>query len=74
MGENLCQLYIWQGIDNQNVQETQKIKFLKKQWPNEEMDKWTEHNFFKGRRSNDQKPHEEIFTIPEHKECKSKPH
>jgi hypothetical protein len=25
MGENLCQLYIWQGINNQNIQGTQKL-------------------------------------------------
>jgi hypothetical protein len=24
MGENICQLYIWQGINNQNIQEAQK--------------------------------------------------
>jgi hypothetical protein len=27
MGENLLQLYIWQGINNQNLQETEKLNF-----------------------------------------------
>jgi hypothetical protein len=39
MGENLCQLYIQQGINNQNLQEAQETKVLKSQWPNEEMGK-----------------------------------
>jgi hypothetical protein len=42
MGENLCQLYVWQEISNQNSQEAQKIKFPKNQQYNEEMGKWTE--------------------------------
>jgi hypothetical protein len=25
MEENLCQLYIWQDINNQNIQEAQKL-------------------------------------------------
>jgi hypothetical protein len=56
MGENLCQLYIWQGINNQNIQGAQKTKLPpKNQWPNEEMSKWTEQSFFKGRSPNGQK-------------------
>jgi hypothetical protein len=40
MGENLCQVYIRQGTDNQNIQETQKTKVSKindpmKKWANE---------------------------------------
>jgi mitochondrial fission protein ELM1 len=30
MGENLCQLYIKQGTDNQTIQEAQKTKLPKK--------------------------------------------
>jgi hypothetical protein len=41
-GENLCQLYIWQGINNQNIQGAQRSKLLKNQWSNEEMGKWAE--------------------------------
>jgi hypothetical protein len=44
---NHCQLYIWQGINNQNTQEVQKAKLPKTQWPNEEMGTWTEQSFFK---------------------------
>jgi hypothetical protein len=33
----ICQLYIWQVIDNQNIQGTQKTKLPQNQWPNEEM-------------------------------------
>jgi hypothetical protein len=39
MGENLFQLYIRQGTDNQNKQEAQKTKFPPKQLPNLEMGK-----------------------------------
>jgi fructosamine-3-kinase len=43
MGEkNLCQLHIWQKSNNQNLQETQKTKLPKNQWPNEDMGKWAE--------------------------------
>jgi hypothetical protein len=41
MGENLCQLYIRQGINNQNIQEAQKTKLPPKiidpmkKWANE---------------------------------------
>jgi hypothetical protein len=49
MGENLCQLYIWQGINNQNLYRAQKTKLSKNKWPNEEMGKWTEQTSFKGR-------------------------
>jgi hypothetical protein len=37
MGENLCQLYVWQGINYQNMQVAQKTKLSKS---NEEMGKW----------------------------------
>jgi hypothetical protein len=52
MGENICQLYIWQGINNQNIKGTQKSKLPKYQWPNKEMGKWTEQSFLKGRNQN----------------------
>jgi hypothetical protein len=32
VGENLYQVYIWQGIANQNLQRAQKTKFPKNQW------------------------------------------
>jgi hypothetical protein len=44
-----------------------ELKKLNPQWPNEEIDKWTEQNFFKERSTNGQKTHEEKFTIPEYK-------
>jgi hypothetical protein len=31
IGENLCQLYIWQGFNNQNIQGAQKTNFSKNQ-------------------------------------------
>jgi hypothetical protein len=43
-GENLCQLYIWQGTDNQNIQGIQKTKLPQKSmtpWRNRQMN-WTE--------------------------------
>jgi hypothetical protein len=46
MGENLCQLYIWQGINYQYIQETQNTKLPKNPWHNEEMSEWPEQNFF----------------------------
>jgi hypothetical protein len=49
MCENLCQLYIWQGINNQDTQGAQKkkkTKLPKNQWPNEEMGKWAAQSFF----------------------------
>jgi hypothetical protein len=55
MGENLCQLYIWQGINNQSVQGAKKIKLPMNQWPSEEMGKWTEQKIFKQRSINDKK-------------------
>jgi hypothetical protein len=63
MGENLCQLYILQGLDSQNMQGTQKTKLPKNQWPSEEMGKWTAQSFFKGINSNGQETHEEMLTI-----------
>jgi hypothetical protein len=54
MGENLWQLYIWQGINNQNLQGAQKSKLLKNQLPNLKMGKWTEETFFKEKSTNGQ--------------------
>jgi hypothetical protein len=38
MGENLCQLYILQGINNQNIQEARKT--INSQRINDPMKKW----------------------------------
>jgi hypothetical protein len=38
MGKNLCQLYIWQGINSQNIPGAQKTKL---QRINDPMTKWT---------------------------------
>jgi hypothetical protein len=35
MGEDLCQFYIWQGINNQNTQGVQKTNVSKNQQPTE---------------------------------------
>jgi hypothetical protein len=42
MGENFYQLYIWQGINTQNIQGAQKLNTqkLRTQWRNEQMN-WT---------------------------------
>jgi hypothetical protein len=53
MLENLYQLYIWQGINHQNLQGAQKTDLPKNQWPNDEMGKWTEQKFLKRRCIND---------------------
>jgi hypothetical protein len=45
MEENLCQLYIWQVINNQNIQVAQRNK------TNEEMGKWIEQSFFQRKKS-----------------------
>jgi hypothetical protein len=37
MGENLCQLLIQEGFNNQNIQGTQKTQLPKNQHPSEEM-------------------------------------
>jgi hypothetical protein len=50
--KNLCQLYIWQGVDSHNIQKAQKIELPKNQWPNEEIGKWTKQSLFKGRSQN----------------------
>jgi hypothetical protein len=47
IGENLCQLYLWQGIDNQNIQEAQKTKLPPNLWPNEEIGNELNKNFSK---------------------------
>jgi hypothetical protein len=62
--KNLCQLYIWQGINNQ-YSEVEKLNSPPNQWPKEEMGKLMEQSFFKGKSSNGQKPHEEM--LPGHK-------
>jgi hypothetical protein len=67
VGENICQLYIRQRTDNQNIQG------LKKQNPpqiNEPIKKWpTELNriFLKRRNPKGQKTHEKMLTISNHK-------
>jgi hypothetical protein len=33
MGESLCQLYIWQGINNQNIQGAPKTNLSQNQQP-----------------------------------------
>jgi hypothetical protein len=38
--------------NNKNMQGAQKTELPKNQWHNEEMDKWTEQIFFKGRSPN----------------------
>jgi hypothetical protein len=45
MGENLSHLYIWQGINNQNIGDS-KNKVPKSPWCNETIGKWTEQSFF----------------------------
>jgi hypothetical protein len=52
MWENIYQLYICLVIANQNTQAAQKPKLPKSQWPYEEICKWTEQNFLKGRSQN----------------------
>jgi hypothetical protein len=52
MGENICQLYNWPGINNQNIQWSQRTKLPKNQWPNEKMGTWTVQRLFKGRLPN----------------------
>jgi hypothetical protein len=63
MVANLYQVYIWQGMNNQNKQGTQKTNLQKHQWHNEEMGKLMEQNFFKRTIPNGQKTHEEMFNI-----------
>jgi hypothetical protein len=60
MGENLFHLYICtseKGLINRIYWKLKKLNYPKYQWPNEEMDKWTEKSFLKGRSSNGQKTH-----------------
>jgi hypothetical protein len=66
MGENLCQLYIWQWIINQNSQEAQK---LNSQRFNDPMKKWTNQltEIFSRKKSKWLKTHEEMLNIPDHK-------
>jgi hypothetical protein len=67
VGENICQLYMRQRTDNQNIQGAQKIKLPQNQWTNKEMDNWTKQNFFKRRNSYGQKTHEKMLTISSRK-------
>jgi hypothetical protein len=48
-GRNPLPVYIWQGINNQNIQVAQKTELPKNQGPSEEMGKWTKYSFFKGK-------------------------
>jgi hypothetical protein len=54
MEENLCQLHIWQGINNQNIQEAQKANLLKNQQPTEWKDKRREQTILERRIANSQ--------------------
>jgi hypothetical protein len=47
--------------------ELKKLNSQKNQWPSEEMGKWTEQSFFKGRNPNGPKAHEKMLTIPGHR-------
>jgi hypothetical protein len=40
MGENIFQLYIWPGVNNQNIQKAQETKLPQNKWLNEDMGKW----------------------------------
>jgi hypothetical protein len=62
-GKNLGQLYIWQGIDNQNIEGAQKTKLPKNQWSTEEMGKWTEQEVQIAKK----KKNAEMFNIVGHK-------
>jgi hypothetical protein len=53
--KNLCQLYIWQWTNNQNIQGAQNTELPQNQWPSEESGQWIEQSFFKGRSPNGQK-------------------
>jgi hypothetical protein len=44
-----AKLYIRQGTENQDIQGAQNTKLPPNQWPNKEMGKWIEQNFFRGR-------------------------
>jgi hypothetical protein len=72
MDENLWQLYIWQRFDNQNIQGPQKTKLPKNQWTNEEMSKWTEQSFFKGKSPNVKKHVKKCSTVLAIKEMEIK--
>jgi hypothetical protein len=63
MGENLCQLYLRQEINNHNIHRVQKIQLPPmKKWVSELK---AEH--FQRKKSNDQTSHEEMLNIPGHK-------
>jgi hypothetical protein len=68
MGENLCQLYIRQGTDNQNIQGAQKTKLPQK--TNDSMKKWSNElnrAFSKEDVQMSKKHMKKILTIPGHK-------
>jgi hypothetical protein len=50
MGENLCHAYIWQEINQQNIQGAKKAKLPQNQLSHEELGKLIGQSFFKGRR------------------------
>jgi hypothetical protein len=66
VGENICQLYITQRTDNQNIQGTKKINSLK---INEPIKKWATElaELFQKKKFKWQKKHEKMFTISSHK-------
>jgi Mg/Co/Ni transporter MgtE len=39
--DKIFTIYIWQGVNNQNIEGAQKANLPKSQWPNEEIVKWT---------------------------------
>jgi hypothetical protein len=57
VGENMCQLSIRQGTDNQNIQGTQKTKLSQNQQTNKEMASELNRNFLKRINSNGPKKH-----------------
>jgi hypothetical protein len=54
LGENNFQLSIWQGINNENIQDIQKTQLSKKSMTQRTIGKWTEKSFLKGKCPNDQ--------------------
>jgi hypothetical protein len=76
MGENLCQLYIWQETDDQNIQGTQKLNSPK---INEPINKWANElnvAFSKEevQMAKKKKIHEKMLTISGHKEKANQNH
>jgi hypothetical protein len=50
--KNLCHLYIWQWVDNQNIQGAQKTKLPKTNDPMKKLVNELNRFFFKGRSPN----------------------